>query len=77
MDYATNFAIVENGIVTNILWGLITEEYENAVQTDDRPVEIGDTYVDGKFYRNGEPVSTYAEEVNDMLEALQILGVNA
>lgn len=78
MNYATNFALVENGIVTNILWGMVynmPEDFPNAVQIDDRAVEIGDTYENGKFYHNGEEVKTIAEEMADMKAALEVMGV--
>ena len=52
MNYATNIAIVEDGIVTNITWGMIynMHEFPGAVQIDDRAVQIGDIYKDGKFF---------------------------
>lgn len=79
MNYATNFAIVEDGIVTNIVWGMIyntKEEVPNAVQVDDRAVEIGDEYRDGKFYHDGEEVKTISEKMADMKAALEVLGVS-
>lgn len=75
MNYATNFAIVEDGIVTNIIWGMTYTEIPNAVQIDDRAVQIGDTYQDGVFYHDGEAVRTIAEEMADMRAALELLGV--
>ena len=75
MEYATNFAIVEDGIVTNVVWGMTYTEIPNAVQVDDRAVQIGDTYQDGVFYHNGIPVRTMAEEMADMRAALSLLGI--
>lgn len=77
MNYATNFAIVEDGIVTNIAWGMIynMEEFPGAVQIDDRAVQIGDAYVDGRFYHEGVEVRTKAEEMADMKAALELVGV--
>ena len=59
MNYATNFAIVEDGIVTNIAWGMVysmQQEYPNAVQIGDMAVRIGDAYSDGVFTRDGAVV---------------------
>ena len=79
MNYATNFAIVENGIVTEILWGMVynmPEDFPNAVQIDDRAVQKGDTFENGKFYHDGKEVKTIAEEIADMKAALELLGVS-
>lgn len=77
MNYATSFAIVENGIVVKRLWGYVSNmsKYPNAVQIDDRAVQIGDTYENGKFYHEGEEVKTIAEKMADMAAALELLGV--
>lgn len=79
MNYATNIAIVEDGIVTNVIWGMIYNmaEFPGAVQIDDLGVNIGDSYVDGVFYHNGEQVKSKAEEMADMRAALNNLGVYA
>lgn len=77
-----NYALVENGIVTNIIW--LNErnagEWPNAVRLYDRMVEAGDTYIDGKFYRDGNEVLTALEivqlESETYKKALQTLGVN-
>lgn len=78
MDYATNFAIVEDGVVTNIAWGMVYEAENNPglVQCDDLSVQIGDTYADGKFYHDGEEVKTISELMADMKAALDVLGVS-
>ena len=52
-----NYAIVENGVVTNIIWLYPDTEFENAVPYGELPVQIGDTYTDGKYYREGREVS--------------------
>ena len=77
MNYATNFAIVENGVVSNVLWGMVynSDEWPNAIQVNELAVQIGDSYENGKFYRNGVEVLSRAEEEADMREALSILGV--
>ena len=76
-----NYALVENGIVTNIIW--LNErneaEWPNPVRLYDRMVEVGDTYTDGKFYRDGKEVLTPMEqaqaEIAEYKAALNILGV--
>ena len=77
-----SYALVEDGIVTNIisLDSRNASDFPNAIKTADRPVAIGDTYTDGKFYRNGEEVLTALEiaqlESETYKTALQTLGVN-
>lgn len=77
MNYATNFAVIANGKVTNLLWGMVynSDEFPNAVQIDDLPVQIGDDYHDGAFWRDGVKVEKAEDESADMAEALSILGV--
>lgn len=82
MNYATNIALLdESGIVTNIIWGMIyqIDEFSNlaphVIVIDDRDIQIGDIYVDGAWYRDGELVDTRtvneraaeAEAILDML----------
>lgn len=59
----TNYAIVENGLVTNIIWLCPSNagDFPNAVSVSDRPVAIGDLYVDGVFTRDGAAVPTFEE----------------
>ena len=60
MNYATNFAIVKNGTVTNLLKGLVyntTDDFPNAVHIEDLDVQIGDTYENGVFMRDGQVVT--------------------
>lgn len=65
INYATNIAVLdEDGFVENIIWGMIYQldefnrTYTHAVVIDDRNITIGDQYVDGKWYRDGEEVDT-------------------
>lgn len=67
-----NYAIVENGVVVNIIWLHPNTEFKNAVPCDDKPVQIGDLYLDGKFFHDGEELLSLSE---DMINALEILGV--
>lgn len=63
-------AIIENGIVTNII--VITDGYEGAVPTSDLPVAIGDTYDGTDFWRDGERV-TLPRPDGEMEEIIDIL----
>ena len=77
-----NYALVENGVVTNIIWLYETnaDEFPGAVKLGERQVEIGDTYEDGRFYRDGVEVLTAEEEAVQeaalYAEALETLGVD-
>lgn len=75
------YALIENGIVTNVIYLLKGNAYEfpNAVNCDDYSVQIGDTYEDGRFYRDGEPIYSDAEKLamlNAQLIAAYQEGVN-
>ena len=67
-----NYAFVENGIVTNIVWlsPANAHKFPNAVKIDDIPAGIGDTYTDGKFYREGKLLLTPLEEAETALRIL-------
>ena len=69
-------AMIENGVVTNIIV-IDPDRYTGtAVQTGELPVSIGDTYDGADFYRDGVKVEVPVEDVNaEYIEALQILGV--
>ena len=71
------YAIVTGGVVTNVivLREINAGDFPGAVALHDRPVGIGDTYSDGKFYRDGEEVLTAQEEIEQYKAALQTLGV--
>ena len=75
------YALIENGIVTNIiaLNDRNAGDFPTAVKLGDRPVGIGDTYTDGKFYRDGVEVLTPMEqaqaEIAEYKAALHELGV--
>lgn len=60
---AKSMALIENSTVTNMLWCSASEpETEFLINPADRPVAIGDTYSDGKFYRDGVEILTPLEE---------------
>lgn len=75
------YAIVTDGIVTNVivLNDRNASDFPAAVKLGDRPVGIGDTYADGKFYRDGVEVLTPMEQAQAEIEtykaALNELGV--
>lgn len=75
------YALIDNGIVTNIiaLNDRNASDFPTAVNLGDRPVGIGDTYTDGKFYRDGVEVLTPLEAAQEEMEtyksALNELGV--
>lgn len=68
---AKNMAWVEDGSVTNILWCSGDEpETESLIDMNDYPVGIGDTYENGKFYRDGVEILTPLEEARKENAAL-------
>lgn len=68
---AKPMAVVNNGVVSNIIWCTDnTPETGTWVNCDNRPVAIGDTYADGKFYRDGTEVLTPLEDAQAQLESL-------
>ena len=59
---AKSMALIENGTIVNMLWCSDSQpETEFLINPADRPVGIGDTYKDGKWYRDGEEVLTPLE----------------
>lgn len=71
------YAIVTGGAVTNVIALRETNagDFPGAVALYDRPVGIGDTYSEGKFWRDGKEVLTAQEEIEQYKAALQTLGV--
>ena len=71
------YAVITEGTVTNVitLWETNAGDFPGAVALYDRPVGIGDSYQDGKFYRDGEELLTAQEEIEQYKAALQTLGV--
>lgn len=64
MDYA----IVENGVVVNIIVGL--PQGMDGVAIGDRLVAIGDSYQDGVFARDGTVIKTNLERIAELEAAL-------
>ena len=60
---AKSMALIENGTVANMLWCSDSQpETDTIINPADRPVGIGDTYSNGKFYRDGVEILTPLEE---------------
>ena len=57
-----NIALVENNIVVNVIVGPLPDGIAG-IALNDRPVAIGDEYINGEFLRNGEPILTEAERI--------------
>ena len=80
-NLVSNYALIENSVVVNIIWLAVENESEfpGAVWLGDRPVDIGDTYDGEKFYRNNIEVLTPFEQSNlensQYQEALNLLGI--
>lgn len=65
---AKPMAVVDNGVVSNIIWCSDSEpETDTIINPADRPVAIGDTYSDGKFYRGGVEILTPLEEAQKQI----------
>lgn len=61
---AKAMARIENSVVINIEWCSDEEPVtETLVETEGRPVNIGDTYEDGSFWHEGEKVLSEIEEL--------------
>lgn len=71
-----NYAVIEQEKVVNIIEAEARgaeslSTYMTLVATDERPVAIGDTYRDGRFYRDGEEILSPIEELTQYYEAMQ------
>ena len=75
----TFYALVENGVVTNVmvLYPPSAAEFEGAVPCGELPVAIGDTYDGQDFYRGGNKVvsalAAAQQEVQTMQKELPML----
>ena len=71
------YAIVKNGMVENVIeiHPMNAAEFPTAVQSD--IASIGDEYIDGAFYRDGEevkaPHTILLAEIADLTQAVEIL----
>jgi hypothetical protein len=74
MEQPVNYALVADGIVTNVIWlrASNANDFPNAVNVGDQLVAAGDAYADGIFTRDGTIVPTEAERIAALeLEAEQ------
>lgn len=64
-----NYALVENGIVTNVIWlnPGNASEFSNAFPVGDLSVETGDSFDGEQFYRNGERLKSRSEVLESIL----------
>ena len=61
---AKNMALLESGVVTNLLWCSDGEpETQVLIDCGELGVAIGDSYSDGAFYRDGEKLLTAYERL--------------
>lgn len=70
-----NYAQIKDGIVVNVL-SIRQEqahEFPDCVPMNDIPAGIGDTYEDGRFYRDGVEVKSPAQELAEANEIMNIL----
>lgn len=78
-----NYALIENEIVTNIIWlhPMNASEFSNAVFIGELPVKIGDKYKDKKFYRDEieivieNSINTYQQGYDDAVLAMIEAGI--
>lgn len=72
---AKSMALIENGTVANMLWCSDSEpETDILINPADRPVGIGDTYSNGKFYRGGVEILTPLEEALKTISEMKASG---
>ena len=61
-----NYAVIQDGIVVNIaVYDHAQENEKLRVIPDMMPVAVGDHFTNGAFYRNGEKVLSYMEQIED------------
>lgn len=73
------YALIENGVVVNTIALLPynAQDFPNAIDTGDRPVQIGDTFDGEKFYREGKEVHTEVEEKDITIGRMNAAGAEA
>lgn len=73
------YALINDGIVTNTIALLPynAQDFPNAIDTGDRPVQIGDTFDGEKFYREGKEVHTEVEEKDITIDRMNEAGAEA
>ena len=69
---AKTMAIIDNEVVVNMIWcNDNTPDTETQKDPGDRPVGIGDTYSDGKWYRDGTEILTPLEDALAKIASLE------
>lgn len=69
---AKTMAVIDGGTVTNIVWcSDYTPETDTRKGPGGRAVGIGDTYSDGKWYRDGVEILTQLEQAQQNAKNLQ------
>ena len=61
----TNYALIEDNQVVNIIFlsPLNESDFPNAININDIPIQIGDTFEEGVFYRNGIKILNREEAI--------------
>lgn len=72
-----NYAIVKNGIVTNVisLHPMNANDFPSAVSTNDLPVQIGDTYDGERFLRNGDVVLPFSVITDEQVAKIKDIAI--
>lgn len=72
-----NYALIENGIVTNIIVMLPcnVKDFPHSICVNDLAVHIGDTYnaEENRFYRDGEPIYSTKEQLAEAQQVIDIM----
>ena len=69
---AKTMAVIDGGIVTNMIWcSDRQQETDTWKDPADRPITIGDTYRDGKWYRDGAEILTPLEDAMAQIVAYE------
>lgn len=70
-----SYARIENGVVVNIISvdSITAQAHDELICIEDYPVGIGDTYIDGVFYRNDIKVPSYADIAIDKAQLLLLI----
>ncbi len=69
------YALIENGVVSNIisLTPQAASGFPDAVPCEECPVQIGDTYIDNRFYHDNELLLSYSERLQITEDILGVL----
>ena len=69
------YALINDGIVTNTIALLPynAQDFPEAVDLGERPVQIGDTYDGERFYHDGEPIYSLEEQLSQAQQITDIM----